>query len=131
MSWAIGYDDNHKRDVGYGVPAICDHPNCEAKINRGLSYVCGGEPYGDDDGCGLFFCGDHLAFYGDHKPQQCERCGNPDDPEDAKPFDPKPDTQGWIDWKLIDASWEDWRKENPEFVAKHARTLPSNTGETD
>lgn len=53
MSWAIGYDENWKRDVGYGVPAICDHPGCNEKIDRGLAFVCGGEPMGGEKGCGL------------------------------------------------------------------------------
>jgi hypothetical protein len=44
MGWSIGYDENWKRDIGYGVPAVCDHPKCNKIINRGLSYVCGGEP---------------------------------------------------------------------------------------
>jgi len=51
MSWAIGYDTRWQRDVGYGVPAWCDHPGCEAEIDRGLSYVCGNEPYGGDHEC--------------------------------------------------------------------------------
>ena len=46
MGWSLGYDRNWKRDVGYGVPAICDDPECTEEIDRGLSYVCGGEPYG-------------------------------------------------------------------------------------
>ncbi len=37
MGWSIGYDDNWKRDIGYGVRATCDHPACNAKIDRGLS----------------------------------------------------------------------------------------------
>lgn len=61
MSWAIGYDDHWHRDVGYGVPATCDHPGCQKLIDRGLAYVCGGQPYGGDDGCDLFFCEDHSA----------------------------------------------------------------------
>src|SRR4051812_7048849 len=26
MGWSIGYDSNWQRDIGYGVPAFCDHP---------------------------------------------------------------------------------------------------------
>ncbi len=44
MSWAVGFDETWQRDIGYGVPAYCDHPGCMAEIDRGLSYVCGGEP---------------------------------------------------------------------------------------
>jgi hypothetical protein len=55
MGWSIGYDSKWQRDIGYGVPGVCDDPACAEKIDRGLSYVCGGEPYGGDEGCGLYF----------------------------------------------------------------------------
>ena len=29
MGWSIGYDNNWNRDIGYGVPAFCDHPKCD------------------------------------------------------------------------------------------------------
>ncbi len=29
MGWSIGYDKNLKRDIGYGVPATCEHPHDE------------------------------------------------------------------------------------------------------
>ncbi len=44
MGWSLGHDNRwgkFGRDIGYGVPAICDHPGCNAEIDRGLSYVCG------------------------------------------------------------------------------------------
>jgi len=50
MGWSIGFDSSWNRDIGYGVPAYCDHPKCSKKIDRGLSYVCGGEPYGGGGG---------------------------------------------------------------------------------
>lgn len=112
MSWAIGINDNG-RDIGYGVIAYCDHPDCNNKIDRGLSYVCAdGEPHGGDFGCGLFFCPIHQDMHyveGHHN--VCERCANGDDP-----FDLKPDHPLWILWKLIEPSWEQWRKENPDWV---------------
>ena len=40
MGWAIGYDGRWERDIGYGVPAVCDHPDCNVRIDRGLDYVC-------------------------------------------------------------------------------------------
>lgn len=101
MSWSIGYDENWARDIGYGVPAICDHPKCSEKIDRGLSYVCGGEPYGGEKGCGLFFCPEHLTASG-----VCRRCATK-----KKPFEPKPDTPEWINHKATDPSWAEWRKE--------------------
>lgn len=87
MGWAVGYDEHWKRDVGYGVPAFCDHPDCSAEIDRGLAYVCGQYPFGGEDGCGLHFCPTHLLFPG----QLCERCftRNEDDMTWA-PFDAKP-----------------------------------------
>ena len=39
MGWSIGYDDNWKRDIGYGVPAVCDHPGCNEKIDRYLNII--------------------------------------------------------------------------------------------
>ncbi len=100
MSWAVGYDTRWDRDIGYGVPAICDHPRCHGKIDRGLAYVCGGEPYGGDEGCGLYFCEEHG---GGIKCDQCIRY--------EAPFDPKPDTEEWLNHKATDPSWADWRKQ--------------------
>lgn len=111
MSWAVGYDSNWKRDVGYGVPATCDDPDCETEIDRGLGHVCGGDIYGGDHGCGLFFCCSHLAYA--EGPQQCDRCI-----AGAEPFDPKPDVAEWINWKLTDESWGPWRSEYPEEVER-------------
>ncbi|RYG55241.1 MAG: hypothetical protein EON56_05940, partial [Alphaproteobacteria bacterium] len=110
MGWSIGYDTTWKRDIGYGVPSICDHPGCKEEIDRGLSYVCGGEPYGGDDGCGLYFCMKHLGSRG-KKPQQCSRCLNY-----RLPFQAKADPSDWVIWKLTDESWAQWRQENPAWV---------------
>jgi hypothetical protein len=106
MSWAVGFDSRWNRDIGYGVPAVCDHPGCGKAIDRGLAYVCGGEPYGGEEGCGLYFCDDHGGG------RQCERCE-----EDRAPFTPTPDTREWIRWKLTDDSWAPWRDENPAAVS--------------
>jgi hypothetical protein len=109
MSWAVGYDDNWKRDVGYGVPSICDYPGCNKRIDRGLSYVCGNNVGGGEHGCGLHFCGSHLYADG----QLCDACYAGRDP-----FDPTPDLFEWILWKLSDNSWEAWREDNPEATKK-------------
>ena len=108
MGWSLGFDDDWGRDVGYGVPAICDHPSCNEKIDRGLRSVCGYLPYGGDRGCGLFFCIDHLSYT-----NLCERCE-----EGGDPFEAKPDTQEWVNHKLNDESWQQWREENPDAVKK-------------
>jgi hypothetical protein len=108
MSWAVGYDNNWQRDIGYGVPSICDHPDCSEEIDRGLGYVCGGEPYGGEHGCGLYFCDKHLVFSltGLDRFQLCDRCA-----EYEEPYTPKPDTDEWIHRKATDPSWDEWRRE--------------------
>jgi hypothetical protein len=106
MGWSLGFDSNWNRDIGYGVTAYCDHPKCNEVIDRGLSYVCGGEPYGGEDGCGLFFCAAHLSgFRGDHR--VCPRCAASKPPYKR----PKPDHPEWIAFKMADPSWAEWRKE--------------------
>lgn len=100
MSWAVGFDSRWNRDIGYGVPAHCDHPGCRRVINRGLAYVCcGQEPYGGE-GCGLFFCGKHADWNG-----RCERCQTGEEP-----FAAKPDHKRWTKHKMTDESWAEWRK---------------------
>lgn len=110
MGWQVGFDSKWNRDIGYGVPATCDFPGCGADIDRGLAYVCGGEPRGGEQGCGLYFCEGHLWVGGER--QQCERCA-----EGEPPFEASPDTAEWIAWKLTDDSWGPWRDEHPEAVA--------------
>ncbi len=130
MGWSIGFDGNWKRDIGYGVPAVCDHPDCSEKIDRGLAYVCAGErPYGGD-GCGLFFCAKHRSHSfplpedsddpeaaevyekTEKRGPCCERCA-----AGLDPFEAKPDVKKWIRWKLNHSSWQQWRDEHPEEVA--------------
>lgn len=106
MGWSLGYDTRWNRDIGYGVPAQCDHPECTTEIDRGLSYVCCcQDPYGGD-GCGLYFCGEHADVHG-----KCERCQRSE-----PPFAPKPDIAEWIEHKLTDASWSHWRDDHPSEV---------------
>lgn len=102
MGWSIGYDSNWHRDIGYGVPSQCDHPNCTAEINRGLAHVCGGQPYGGEHGCGLYFCREHLSY---HKVdgeliQLCKRCY-----QGKEPFEPSADLPEWVHHKATDPSW--------------------------
>src|SRR4051812_8642980 len=97
MGWSLGFDARWNRDIGYSVPSLCDHSGCETKIDRGLAHVCGGEPYGGDVGCGLYFCSDHLKIgrkSRGYKPV-CLRCQRGD-----KPFFPSEDTDEWIKHKL-------------------------------
>jgi hypothetical protein len=117
MGWSIGFDSRWNRDIGYGVPAWCDLPTCHEEIDRGLAYVCGGDPYGGEYGCGLFFCEEHLVY---HKPrgaedsvQLCPRCVR----RRAPYKNIAPDHPEWIEHKLTDDSWAPWRAEHPGEVA--------------
>jgi hypothetical protein len=127
MSWSLGFDSERNRDIGYGVPAYCEHPRCNERIDRGLSYVCGGEPYGGEHGCGMFFCGNHLRYRQprgeDRVYQNCFRCATYKLPYRVKPEHPE-----WIEWKLSDASWSDWRDANPDEVARLVALLEGETG---
>ena len=106
VSWAVGFDPTWQRDIGYGVPAYCDHPECAVEIDRGLSYVCGGDAYGGEHGCGLFFCTGHLLHVARHGAtvQLCERCTR-----GLIPYEPKADHPSWIAHKNTDPSWAAWR----------------------
>lgn len=70
------------REAGYGVEATCDEEGCTAKIDRGLGYLCGQMPGGDEYGCGGYFCGEHL-YYGSPA-QACARCVERSDDEDGE-----------------------------------------------
>jgi hypothetical protein len=100
VSWAVGHDPSWGRDIGYGVPSECDHPECHLQIDRGLSRVCGGDPYGGEHGCGLFFCDFHLFHVHGKRGPLCPRCC-----EKEEPFAPKPDLPDWILHKLTCVSW--------------------------
>ena len=115
MGWSIGYDEKWQRDVGYGVPAYCDHPGCAEEIDRGLSYVCGSDMYGGEHGCGLYFCAKHLHIAGDARGNVslCTRCRY----GKASTYPAKPDHPDWMRHQLTDESWGDWRNENPDLVA--------------
>jgi hypothetical protein len=119
MSWSVGLDSHWQRDIGYGVPATCDHPGCKAAIDRGLAYVCGGKPYGGEHGCGLFFCGAHLFLDRDFCACVCDRCL-----DGREPFEPTPDVAEWIHHKLTDESWQQWREDNPGIVAQLQAIAP-------
>jgi hypothetical protein len=147
MGWGHGFDDRLNRDIGYGVPAICDHPDCNEEIDRGISYVCGGEPYGGENGCGLHFCSGHLYYdygredddydyYDDSQDEEAIENNDLDDLRSCqlclaclhfeKPYNPKPDVPEWIEWKLTDESWQEWRDENPELVLNMKAFLKNN-----
>jgi len=108
LYWAIGYDEHWNRDIGFGVSAACDHPNCANTINRGVEHVCGGEPYGGDSGCGLYFCDDHLENKAPNANEEavplCARCSS-----GKEPFEPTPDVEEWVNYKQTSSYWAGWR----------------------
>lgn len=106
MYWSIGYDEHWKRDIGFGVDAICDHPGCKNEIDRGIEHVCGGEPYGGDSSCGLYFCKDHLQTntIDNEEVPQCTQCSS-----GKEPFEPTPDTENWLNYKQTSSYWAGWR----------------------
>lgn len=108
MYWSIGYDEQWNRDIGFDVPGTCDHPDCKNDINRGMDYVCGGEPYGGESGCGLFFCDDHREVKTVAADEEaiplCSQCT-----AGKEPFKPTPDTEEWINYKQTSNYWAGWR----------------------
>lgn len=61
MGWGDCGEDSKGRPIGYLHPATCDHPGCDAKIDRGLSYACGGMHGETVYGCEDYFCEKHLT----------------------------------------------------------------------
>ena len=114
------------RFCGYGVPAYCEHPDCNKEIDRGVSYACGGEPY-SEHGCDRYFCESHLYYTGfdeegtvcKHKEDcecelapVCERCRD----DNYTSFDYKPEHPDWIKHMFTDESWAEWRGKHPNEV---------------
>jgi hypothetical protein len=75
MGWGNCGTDSRGRGIGYYHAARCDQPGCRARIDRGLSYACGGmhgnECLGGDNRidwsamvevCDQYFCEKHLRF---------------------------------------------------------------------
>lgn len=59
---------------GYGIDATCEEPGCEEQIDRGLAYLCGATPGGDEYGCGGYYCGRHLYIGVGPAEGLCARC---------------------------------------------------------
>jgi hypothetical protein len=133
MSWAVGYDVTWKRDIGYGVPSVCDHPGCDTQIDRGLSYVCGGEPYGGEFGCGLFFCERHLQPTRARRSSAlvCDCCHSGWGRFPRRYFKPTPDTPEWIHHKATHPSWAEWRVEQGREHAPARKTHVEDEGARD
>lgn len=77
MGWGSGMVEG--REVGYNVEATCEHPGCDAQIDLGLGYACGGTHGEDEVSCAGYFCGDHL-FYDQLCKVCCDLLDEDDDP---------------------------------------------------
>lgn len=114
-----------ERFGGYGVPAICEQPECTKEIDRGMSFACGDEPF-SEYGCDRYFCSEHRYYVyfkdngarcrhqndcGCHAVELCKRCKN-----GKSPFPYKPEHPDWIKHILTDKTWAQWRKNNPKKV---------------
>lgn len=75
IGWARGIRNG--REVGYAIEAKCDHPDCDADIDRGVSYMCGGPAF-SDEGCEGYFCEKHLyaidPIGDEHTTHLCRPC---------------------------------------------------------
>lgn len=123
------------RWCGYGVPAYCDFPGCDQEIDRGVSYKCErewGYRYFDSDtgeelfedeiydptrdvieqeyqyytDCGGFFCGTHES-HSDHDMF----------------MEHPPEHPVWLRHILTNATWREWRRENPSLVKRYRQEL--------
>jgi hypothetical protein len=90
MGWANCGQDSKGRYIGYAHSATCDHPECDAKIDRGLSYACGGMhgPYSMSgvECCEGYFCSAHrvmLKLEGEYV-ELCQACAKLYEDEDEE-----------------------------------------------
>ena len=149
MSWCIGFSKEQNRDVGYGVPAICDHPGCSNAINRGIGYLCC-EDISHVASCQGYFCEDHRHNYTlgdeleDMEPEELEELEelgvNIDDPETQLRIAEgdiirchhqaieRKESAVWLEHCLTDDSWETWRNQNPAMVTAYQKALENKTG---
>ena len=106
MGYQVWEDERLGRFCGYGIPAQCDQPECRTKIDRGVSFLCGGAR-GGDHGCGLAFCSEHRTtdYEIDADPTQlCDRCAT-----EQPQYHPKPDVPEFVEFVRTDDSWAEWR----------------------
>lgn len=62
MGWSNCGTDSSGRPIGYAFEATCDHPGCDAKIDRGLACACGGMHGDDAYWCDKYFCEKHMSY---------------------------------------------------------------------
>lgn len=74
MGWAYCGTDDRGREIGYAIRARCDQRWCFKRIDRGLSYACGGMHGDNEFGCGGYFCSKHLFYTEGAKHPVCKVC---------------------------------------------------------
>jgi hypothetical protein len=74
MSWGHCGEDSKGRPIGYAVSAKCDCPGCDADIDRGLAYACGGMHGKTELGCEEYFCETHLYYTVEDKEEFTRIC---------------------------------------------------------
>lgn len=62
MGWGNCGTDSKGRGIGYLFDGTCDHPGCEEKLNRRLSYACGGMHGQNGLSCEGYFCEKHTKY---------------------------------------------------------------------
>lgn len=93
MGWANCGTDSQGRPIGYAHEATCDHPGCNKRIDRGLSYVCGDMHGADEISCEKYFCQEHRSAIIKHDDryfdvcESCEARWRNAFPEEAQEFD--------------------------------------------
>jgi hypothetical protein len=65
----------------------------------------------------------HMAHV-EHQTEMCWKCR-----QHQAPFPAKPDHPKWLRFKLKDASWKQWRKENPKEVKAMREQLAAQHGD--
>ncbi|WNN95030.1 hypothetical protein SEA_MAGRITTE_53 [Microbacterium phage Magritte] len=127
MGYGVGFREG--RWIGYMVPAECDMPDCHEKIDHGMAYLCeehvewlykrdgeyvestedwDEEIEDENEGCGLYFCSEHRYKTAEHEKPEVQA---------------KPDAPEWLWWILNEDSWEKYREENPEEIARYREQI--------
>ena len=147
MSWVVGFNQEQGRHIGYGVLAICDHPDCTVEIDRGLVYMCCENPH-PSPSCGGFYCAEHRDnyIYGDEiddmDDAELEALGIDvesqavfDAVENAdivrcrhSPIQPNKESASWLQHVIEDDTWSKWREENPEKVIAYQEAIKNKKG---
>lgn len=142
MGYSVYFSDKNNRWQGYGVPAYCDHPDCNNVIDRGIGYVCC-DNQNHSASCGGFYCELHRyqMVYEDEIQDMSDEELNGlgiDSREERsqeddgiiccthKPIESK-EHPDWLNHVLTDDSWDEWRNKNPEMTRKYQELLSEKT----